>query len=232
MIQPLFDFPVYFKFFIGLFALVNPVGIIPVFISMTSYQTATARNKTNLTANLSVAIILWSSLFLGDGILQLFGISIDSFRIAGGILVVTIAMSMISGKLGEDKQNKQEKSETAIRESIGVVPLALPLMAGPGAISSTIVWGTRYHSIAHLLGFSVAIALFALCCLGRVPYGAVAGSFAGANRYQRYYPNHGVVVNGARHRIYCHRNKRHFPRLAQLNSHLLIYRRCPKGAAL
>ena len=135
MIQTLFDFPVYFKFFIGLFALVNPVGIIPVFISMTSYQTAAARNKTNLTANLSVAIILWTSLFLGDGILQLFGISIDSFRIAGGILVVTIAMSMISGKLGEDKQNKQEKSETAIRESIGVVPLALPLMAGPGQLA-------------------------------------------------------------------------------------------------
>ena len=87
MIQTLFDFPVYFKFFIGLFALVNPVGIIPVFISMTSYQTAAARNKTNLTANLSVAIILWISLFLGDTILQLFGISIDSFRIAGGILV-------------------------------------------------------------------------------------------------------------------------------------------------
>ncbi|MFP1463198.1 YchE family NAAT transporter [Escherichia coli] len=143
MIQTLFDFPVYFKFFIGLFALVNPVGIIPVFISMTSYQTAAARNKTNLTANLSVAIILWISLFLGDTILQLFGISIDSFRIAGGILVVTIAMSMISGKLGEDKQNKQEKSETAVRESIGVAPLALPLMAGPGAISSTIVPGVR-----------------------------------------------------------------------------------------
>jgi MarC family membrane protein len=130
--QSLFDFSTYFKFFIGLFALVNPVGIIPVFISMTSYQTAAVRNKTNLTANLSVAIILLTSLFLGDGILQIFGISIDSFRIAGGILVVTIAMSMISGKLGEDKQNKQEKSETAIRESIGVVPLALPLMAGRG----------------------------------------------------------------------------------------------------
>ncbi|XPE25472.1 MarC family protein [Shigella sonnei] len=51
MIQTLFDFPVYFKFFIGLFALVNPVGIIPVFISMTSYQTAAVRNKPNLTAN-------------------------------------------------------------------------------------------------------------------------------------------------------------------------------------
>ncbi|HBQ4903125.1 TPA: YchE family NAAT transporter [Klebsiella pneumoniae] len=166
MTQSLFDFSAYFKFFIGLFALVNPVGIIPVFISMTSYQPAAVRNKTNLTANLSVAIILLTSLFLGDGILQIFGISIDSFRIAGGILVVTIAMSMISGKLGEDKQNKQEKSETAVRESIGVVPLALPLMAGPGAISSTIVWGTRYHSWVHLVGFSLAIAAFALCCWG------------------------------------------------------------------
>ena len=162
--QPFFDLATYFKFFIGLFALVNPVGIIPVFISMTSYQTAAARNKTNLTANLSVAIILWTSLFLGNSILQLFGISIDSFRIAGGILVVTIAMSMISGKLGEDKQNKQEKSESVIRESIGVVPLALPLMAGPGAISSTIVWGIKYNNWLHFLGFSLAIALFALSC--------------------------------------------------------------------
>jgi small neutral amino acid transporter SnatA (MarC family) len=67
-----------------LFALVNPVGIIPVFISMTSYQTAAARNKTNLTANLSVAIILLTSLFLGDAILQLFGISIDSSALRVG----------------------------------------------------------------------------------------------------------------------------------------------------
>ena len=65
MTQSLFDFSAYFKFFIGLFALVNPVGIIPVFISMTSYQPAAVRNKTNLTANLSVAIILLTSLFLG-----------------------------------------------------------------------------------------------------------------------------------------------------------------------
>ncbi len=164
MSQTILDFSGYIKFFVGLFALVNPVGILPVFISMTSYQAAAGRNKTNTTANLSVAIILCTSLFLGDGILHLFGISIDSFRIAGGMLVVTIAMSMISGKLGEDKQNKQEKSETAIRENVGVVPLALPLMAGPGAISSTIVWSTRYHSWENLFGFTLAIIFFSFCC--------------------------------------------------------------------
>lgn len=164
--MPLFDLTVYFKFFVSLFALVNPIGIIPVFISMTSYQVEQIRNRTNLTANVSVAIILWISLLTGDAVLHLFGISIESFRIAGGILVVAIAMSMISGKLGEDKQNKQEKSETAIRESVGVVPLALPLMAGPGAISSTIVWSSRYHNWQYMLGFSVSIALFATCCWG------------------------------------------------------------------
>lgn len=166
---------------------------------MTSYQPAAVRNKTNLTANLSVAIILLTSLFLGDGILQIFGISIDSFRIAGGILVVTIAMSMISGKLGEDKQNKQEKSETAVRESIGVVPLALPLMAGPGAISSTIVWGTRYHSSGAsgrvLTGDSGICPLL----LGDFPYGAVAGPFAGADGNQRHHPYYGPVADGPRH---------------------------------
>lgn len=164
MSQSLLDISGYIKFFVGLFALVNPVGILPVFISMTSYQAVAGRNKTNMTANLSVAIILWIALFLGDAILRLFGISIDSFRIAGGILVVTIAMSMISGKLGEDKQNKQEKSETAIRENVGVVPLALPLMAGPGAISSTIVWGSRYNNWQSLLGLTLTIALFAFSC--------------------------------------------------------------------
>lgn len=157
------DFSLYMKFFIGLFALVNPVGIIPVFLSMTVDQSEVERKKISFMATLAVAIILWVSLFLGDGILHIFSISLDSFRIAGGILVMMIAISMTSGKLSEDKQNKQEKSENTLRESIGVVPLALPLMAGPGAISSTIVWGARYHEWKNLLCFSIAIGIFVFC---------------------------------------------------------------------
>ncbi|KLN96728.1 YchE family NAAT transporter [Moellerella wisconsensis] len=160
----LLDLSGYIKFFIGLFALVNPVGVLPVFISMTNYQTIADRNKTNLVANGSVAIILCISLLVGDLILKLFGVSIDSFRIAGGILIVTIAMSMINGKLGEDKQNKQEKSESAIRESVGVVPLALPLMAGPGAISSSIVWASRWQGWQNFLGLALTCIIFAFCC--------------------------------------------------------------------
>ncbi|MFC0180127.1 YchE family NAAT transporter [Thorsellia kenyensis] len=157
-------FPILLKFFIGLFAVVNPIGILPVFISMTTYHSAAMRHKVNLTATSAVAIILFVSLILGEAVLRLFGISLDSFRIAGGILIMSIAMTMISGKLGEEKQNKQEKQENVIKENIGVVPLALPLMAGPGAISSTIVWSTKYSDWQYIVGFTFAVILFAVCC--------------------------------------------------------------------
>ncbi len=85
MNESLLGFSGYIKFLMGFFALVNPIGILPVFISMTNYQTPAGCNKTNLIANLSVAIILCISLLIGDSILHMFGISIDSFRIAGGV---------------------------------------------------------------------------------------------------------------------------------------------------
>ncbi|VAY02441.1 hypothetical protein ARADI_0553 [Arsenophonus endosymbiont of Aleurodicus dispersus] len=164
MISTLLDIPNYIKFFLGLFVLVNPIGILPIFISMTNYQSVTERNRTNLIANFSVAIILCISLLLGEYFLKLFSISINSFRIAGGIVIIAIAMSMISGRICENKHNKQEQSETAVRDSIGVVPLALPLMAGPGAISSCIMWYSHWLGWQNLVGLSLTCIFFSFCC--------------------------------------------------------------------
>lgn len=159
------NFAIYMQFFIGLFAIVNPFGTLPIFFSMTANQYEADRNRTNLITSLSVGIILLASLFIGKWILDAFSISLNSFRVAGGILIVSIAMTMISGKLGEHKQNKEEKNaDISEYENIGVVPLAMPIMAGPGAIGSTIVWGTRYNSWIDYLGFSLAIILFATIC--------------------------------------------------------------------
>ncbi|MEF1186543.1 YchE family NAAT transporter, partial [Vibrio sinaloensis] len=136
--------------------------IMPVFVSLTGHMTQEEKHKTAVTANVAVAIILVVSLLAGQMLLDMFSISLDSFRVAGGLLLLSIAFSMMSGKLGEDKQNKQEKSEYVSREQIGVVPLAMPLMAGPGAISSTIVYGSRYPSMFDTAGIIVTIVLFAL----------------------------------------------------------------------
>lgn len=158
----MFDFSIYIKFFVSLCALVNPIGMIPIFTTMTSNQSYIERKKTNLVANFSAFLILLISLFLGNSILHAFGISINSFRIAGGILIIGIAFSMISGKFTKEEKTKIKKEE--IQENISVVPLAMPLIAGPGAISSTIVWSTYYFTWINFLGCSIAIFLFSLVC--------------------------------------------------------------------
>lgn len=158
-----FEIAIFLQFFLGLVAAVNPVGILPVFVSLTGHMTLEEKNKTAATANIAVAIILIIALLAGQMLLDLFSISLDSFRVAGGLLLLSIAFSMMSGKLGEDKQNKQEKSEYISREQIAVVPLAMPLMAGPGAISSTIVYGSRYPNMLDTLGIILTVVAFSFC---------------------------------------------------------------------
>ncbi|MGC9421646.1 YchE family NAAT transporter [Vibrio sp.] len=156
------ELAIFLQFFLGLVAAVNPVGIMPVFVSLTSHMTAEEKNKTAATANIAVAVILITALLGGQVLLDMFSISLDSFRVAGGLLLISIAFSMMSGKLGEDKQNKQEKSAHISREQIGIVPIAMPLMAGPGAISSTIVYSARYPGILDTVGIALTIAVFSL----------------------------------------------------------------------
>lgn len=158
------DLQIYFKFLVGLFAIVNPIGILPVFISLTENLDSESRNQTNRIANIAVAIILIVALLAGSIILNIFGISLNSFRIAGGLLVVMIGMTMINGKLGENKQNKEEITESIAKTNVALVPLALPLMGGPGTITSMIVWGTTYDSISYIIGFIICILIFCSCC--------------------------------------------------------------------
>lgn len=154
------DLPNYINFFFNLFALVNPIGILPIFISMTNNQNIHNRNQINLITNCSVAIILFFSLILGEVLLKLFNISIDSLRIAGGILIIIIAIPMIIKKIN----TKKEKTIFSNQKNIAIVPLALPLMAGPGAISSCIIWSSHWNGYKNLIGLSLICIIFSFFC--------------------------------------------------------------------
>ncbi|ACJ29358.1 Multiple antibiotic resistance (MarC)-like protein [Shewanella piezotolerans WP3] len=156
------DLTLYVKFFLGLIAIINPFGLLPVFVSLTSHQTEVERNQTGKIANFAVVVILLVTIFAGQHILNLFSISLSAFRIAGGSLICIIAMSMLQGKLGEVKRNKEEDREASGMESVAVVPLALPLMAGPGAISSVIVSAAEHNTLENLIGMSITVILFGL----------------------------------------------------------------------
>jgi multiple antibiotic resistance protein len=149
----------YLKLFVGLLAIVNPFGAIPLFISMTADENALERRKTINMVAISVTIILLVALFFGKLLLEFFGITIDSFRVGGGILVLLMAIAMLHAKTSPIRQTDEEAHESIDKESVAIVPLAMPLLAGPGAISTVILASHKSSSVAHYLIIALGIVL-------------------------------------------------------------------------
>ena len=139
----------YLTFFIGLVAILNPIGVIPVFINLTAQQTPAERAGTAFVAGISVGAVLLISLVAGEFILNLFGISLASFRVGGGILILLMAISMMQATMSPARQTPEEARDAVLKESVAVVPLAIPLLAGPGAISTMILYANRSDSLLH-----------------------------------------------------------------------------------
>lgn len=152
------NFYIYLSFFINLFILVNPIGMIPIFENLTKGQSNFEKYKTNILTNITVFIILLISVFFGNIILHTFNISISSFRIAGGILIIGIALSMLNETLLTSFKKKNDS------KNIAIIPLAIPLIAGPGVISSTIIWNEHYSNFFNHLGCLITILIFNILC--------------------------------------------------------------------
>ncbi|MFA5529875.1 MAG: YchE family NAAT transporter [Thiohalomonadaceae bacterium] len=152
----------YIKYFAGLLAIVNPIGSVPIFISLTRQQTLTERSRTALIAAMTVSIVLTVTLMTGERILEFFGIGLPSFRVGGGILVLLIAISMLHAKVSPARQTEEEAQDASEKETVAVVPLGIPLLSGPGAISTVIVYAGRGDGMSHYSLIEVEILLVAL----------------------------------------------------------------------
>lgn len=156
------DLSEYLKFLISLLAIVNPFGVVPVFVTMTAHQSDADRSRTGRITAMTVAAVLFIALMLGESILHFFSISLASFRVGGGILVLLIAVSMLHAKMSPAKQNREEARDMAEREQVAVVPLGIPLLAGPGAISTIILYAARYDGWGHYAALTAVIGLVAV----------------------------------------------------------------------
>lgn len=168
------DIAEYLKFFAGLLAMINPVGAIPIFINLTETQPHTQRNRTALMAAVTAGTVLVVSLLTGESILAFFGITIASFRVGGGILILLMALSMLQAKTSPVKQNEEEMQHSAEKETVAVVPLGVPLLAGPGAISTVILYahheaGGYLRYVILVLGIA-AVAAVAWIIFRAAPY--------------------------------------------------------------
>lgn len=170
---PMIEWTDYAKFFIGLLAIVNPIGIVPVFVSLTRTQTGAQRNIAGLRAAITVGAVLIVALLMGEALLGFFGISVDSFRVAGGILILLMALSMLHGGMSAAKQTSEEAHDAEEKADIAVVPLGMPLLAGPGAISTIIIYSHRGEGLLHhslLLAIALSLAILTWLSLRAAPY--------------------------------------------------------------
>lgn len=151
----------YLHIFTALFVIVNPIGAIPLFITYTRGQSAAERRVTARTAATAVAVVLVLSIFIGDYLLQFFGIGIPSFRVSGGILILLMAIAMLNAQQGGARYTAEEGREGEEKENIAVVPLAIPLLAGPGAISTTIIYAHKAETLLDKTALLIAALLVA-----------------------------------------------------------------------
>ncbi len=160
-----FEFPI--SALATLIVVVDPLGLLPAFVAITHGLPERARRHVALRACLNAAAILAGSALIGDWLLRTLSISLPAFRIAGGLLLFSIASEMVFG-VRIERQSKQ--AADAIEEhvrNIAAFPLAIPLMAGPGAITATVLLAGRADGDPMRLGVLLAViaVVLALCLL-------------------------------------------------------------------
>ncbi|OWY19068.1 stress protection protein MarC [Sphingobacteriales bacterium UPWRP_1] len=126
----------FLAFFTALFSVVNPLGAIPLYISLSQHFTPQVRNEQVLKSSIYVVGILLTFLLAGSFILRFFSITIEGMRIAGGLMIIRSAYNMLDGNFKKGKAiSSRVEQEAMVKEDISFSPMAMPMLAGPGSIS-------------------------------------------------------------------------------------------------
>ncbi|PZX92509.1 stress protection protein MarC [Flavobacterium aquariorum] len=149
--------------FVALFSVLNPIGTVPIFVGLTQGDSKQECSRISLWTSINVFLILIISFFIGKYVLSFFGISIDSLRIAGGLIIVSSGFSLLSGKFNKKRGiNKKIETDAQKRNDIALTPLAIPMLAGPGSISLLIAFYQEHNSTNELIIASIAILAIAI----------------------------------------------------------------------
>ena len=148
--------------FAALFSVINPIGTVPIFVGLTQDDDKKERSRISLWTAIDVFLILIISFFVGQYVLDFFGISIDALRIGGGLIIVSSGFSLLSGKFSKRRGiNKKVESEVQKRNDIALTPLAIPMLAGPGSISLLIAFYQDNQETNQII--IATLAILAVC---------------------------------------------------------------------
>lgn len=152
---------------VTLLAIVNPLAAVPFFIHYTRDFPPAQRARTAWIAAFSAFAVIAASALIGLQLLEFFSISLASFQVGGGMLLLISALSMLNAQPAEAKSNPDEVEDAAARASIAVVPLTIPLLTGPATMSTVVIYADRaksFWALATLVGYGVVIGLATALC--------------------------------------------------------------------
>jgi len=155
-------FQEYLRFFVALAAVLDPFLAVPIFLTLTASQGARERVVLVRVVAVTVFAVLAASALLGETVLTAIGASLAAFRVGGGLVLLLMALAMLNAQAGGVRQSQAEAAEVEAGEVKGVVPLAVPLLAGPGAISTTIIAAQSGSGAAHFGAILACIFLVSL----------------------------------------------------------------------
>lgn len=143
----------------AVFFVVDPIGVVPLFLAMTAGDSQEKVRRTAMRACLvACGMMLFFALF-GGVIFKVFGVSLGAFRVAGGILLLITALDMLRARPSETRTTPTEEQEGVVKEDVAIVPLAIPLLSGPGAIATAMVLMAKGETLTSAIPVLAAIIL-------------------------------------------------------------------------
>jgi multiple antibiotic resistance protein len=148
--------------FTSLLAIVNPIGAVPIYVAMTAAYDRAHRAATLRRGIFTAFVVMAVFALLGSAILRFFGITTPAFQIAGGIIFFGIGWDMLHARRSHVKTTEEEEMAGAEKEDVGIIPLGIPGLAGPGAITTVIALQSQARSLADRAAIYIAIVLVSI----------------------------------------------------------------------
>ncbi len=144
--------------FPAVFFVVDPIAVLPIYLAMTANESAEQKRATAARAAITCCLTLSIFAIAGGLIFRFFGISLGAFKIAGGVLLFLLALDMMQARPSRTKTTPEEQKEGLSKDDVAIIPLAIPLLSGPGAIATVMVLMTRHTELRYAIPVFISIA--------------------------------------------------------------------------
>jgi multiple antibiotic resistance protein len=204
----------YLKLLVGLLAIIDPLAVVPAFLSLAGRYTTAEKRQIATVAPIAVFFTLLIFTFFGAAILELFAISLAAFRIAGGILLLLLALDMMRSH--DKPTDAPQSSSPKPPASLAIIPLAIPLMAGPGAISTVIIYSTLHESFSHKMVVTGVLVMVAIIVFAVLQLSTRAEKFLGKTSMMVFSHIMGLIIAAVAIEFMLDGLAAHFPSLGEI----------------